>query len=400
MQHIISEDQKKHYHVVNKIIEKIKNDGGLDSTSFHELRRNLTTRKRESGHPIIDENGIRHDSIEEIKQEHVKYYTKLLSGEDEADETSAVDRVMSGMKLLAENTEKIKIKQEEVSKVVSKLKKRKASDRQGWRNELAIYGGEEMEKSITKILQIATDQLEGPAQWNTISIKSTHKKGSKMLMPNKRGLFLTNIISKILERVIKERNRKPFSKGLSPAQTGGQPKVSTIDNTFVILAIIERNKYLNKTTYLTFADVQKCFDKLRLDDGIKDLWHCGVHVRDAVMIHSMNREARITINTPVGITEEFEVRNIVKQGTVYAVDICAAVMDHINKTGYGIKTMYGPDLEIGALAFVDDIVSAGTSSVSDNTIQACSMMEIKKKITFNTEAGKSAVMKSHKKKVQ
>ena len=40
-----------------------------------------------------------------------------------------------------------------------------------------------------------------------------------------------------------------------------------------VLAIVERNKYLNQTSYLTFADVQKCFDKLWLEDGVKDAQH-------------------------------------------------------------------------------------------------------------------------------
>ena len=135
-----------------------------------------------------------------------------------------------------------------------------------------------------------------------------------------------------------------------------------------------------------------------LDDGIKDLWMCGVDVRDAIMIKNLNSKAKITIDTPVGMTEEFEIENIVKQGTVYAVDICGAVTDNINKTGYGVITMYGPDLVINALAFVDDIVSAGSPLASNNTIQSCNMMEEKKKITFNTDHGKSAVMKSNKKR--
>ncbi len=396
MDHIIKEDKAKQYQVVSRTVENIKKEGGVNSTAFHELRRRLTPKKYENGHAIIDDEGVRHDSPKEIKIEHVKYYKKLLS-ENITDETSAASRVVSGMNLLAKNTETTQIGCEEVAKVIAKLKKRKASDKQGWRNEYAIYGGEEMERSLTKILQITTDQLEGPKQWDAMTIKSVHKKGSKMLMKNKRGLFITNIIGKILERVMKGRNKEAFAKGLSPAQTGGQPERYMIDNVFIILAIIERNMYLNKTTYLTFADVRKCFDRLLLDDGIKDIWICGVNVRDAIMIHNMNRTATITVDTPVGMTHEFTVENIIKQGTVYAVDICAAVMDCINKTGYGIKTMYGPDLDIGALAYVDDIVSAGTATTSNNTIQACGMMETKKKVSFNTDVGKSAVMKVNKK---
>ena len=120
-------------------------------------------------------------------------------------------------------------------------------------------------------------------------------------------------------------------------------------------------------------------------------------LRDAVMILKLNEKASITVDTPVGLTEEFQVENIVKQGTVYAVDICGAVMDSINKTGHGIRTLYGPDLVIKALAYVDDIVSAGSSTTSNNTIESCGKMEEKKRITFNTDSGKSAVMKANKK---
>ena len=58
----------------------------------------------------------------------------------------------------------------------------------------------------------------------------------------------------------------------------------------------------------------------------------------------LNETARITADTPVGVTDEFEVKNIVKQGTVYAVDICGAVMDGINKTGYESRLCMIPTL--------------------------------------------------------
>ena len=398
MSHIINENKAKYYSKVNRTVENIKMEGGVNSTAFYELRRRLSRKKKENGHSVIGEDGIRYDSPEEIKNEHVKYYKKLLTETHNIEGTPAVSRVISGMKVLAQCTESERIDEDEVTKIIKKLKKRKASDKQGWRNEYAIYGGVEMTRSLTKIAQIASDQLECPKEWDDMTIKSVHKKGSKMLLTNKRGLFITNIIGKILERVLKERNKISFADGLDPSQTGGQPGRHMIDNVFTILSIIERNTYLNKTTYLTFADVRKCFDRLWLDDGIKDLWMCGVNVRDAMMVRRMNENAKITVDSPVGLTDEFKVNNIVKQGTVYAVDICAAGMAHINNTGYGIRTMYGPDLDIGALEYVDDMVSAGTANTSNNTVQACAMLEEKKKVSINTDAGKSAVMKINKKK--
>ena len=41
-----------------------------------------------------------------------------------------------------------------------------------------------------------------PNKLKTMRIKSIHKKGSKLLMDNKIGIFLTNILSKVYENVL------------------------------------------------------------------------------------------------------------------------------------------------------------------------------------------------------
>ena len=85
-------------------------------------------------------------------------------------------------------------------------------------------------------------------------------------MKNKRGIFIT----KVFEKILKNRNKEKVKEQLSPMQTGGVENRSTIDNIMTVLAVIERNCYYNKMTYITFADVKKCFDRIWLDDGVKD----------------------------------------------------------------------------------------------------------------------------------
>ena len=135
-----------------------------------------------------------------------------------------------------------------------------------------------------------------------MKIKCIHKKGSKKKMKNKRGLFITNIVSKVYERIIKQRNKGCMK--LSPLQTGGVKDRATIDNLMTILSIVERNVYMGKVTYITFADVEKCFDKLWLDDGITDLWKCGMKAKDCMSIKKLNETAEAIVDTPVGITKK------------------------------------------------------------------------------------------------
>ena len=96
-----------------------------------------------------------------------------------------------------------------------------------------------MVKSITIICDKVIGEMEIPDEFNSMTILATHKKNSKLLMTSKRGLFLTNIISKIVERVIKQRNAKEMEENSSVMQNGGKKKRSPVDN-----QLMTRTSYL------------------------------------------------------------------------------------------------------------------------------------------------------------
>ena len=109
-------------------------------------------------------------------------------------------------------------------------------------------------------------------------------------------------------------------------------------------------------------------------------------------IKKLNEIAEAVVETPVGKTREIILKNTVRQGTVNGPSICAVSMDTVNKIGYNVVTQYGPKLEIQIAAFMDDLASAGSCITADNTIKNCAIMEERKKITINTQIGKSALL--------
>lgn len=256
-----------------------------------------------------------------------------------------------------------------------------------------------MEKSLQNIINQVDKQGRIPEEWEKMEILSTHKKGDKMLMNNKRGLFLTNNISKVYERVVKQRNDENFRKGITEWQNGGIKNRAPIDVVFMITSIIEQNKYLKKNTYLVFTDAEKCFDKLWLDDGIVELWRCGTDIRDSIMIRKLNEKAEVVVRTPVGNTEPFLLHDIVRQGTVYGPQICISSMDKINLVGKDVVTFYGPELPIRAGVFVDDVNGAGEVTTADSAIYNCNILEERKKMTFSTKNGKTEYMVIGTKKI-
>ena len=49
-----------------------------------------------------------------------------------------------------------------------------------------------------------------------------------------------------------------------------------VDNLFILRGIINHANYLGKELWLTFYDIEKCFNSLWLEDCIDSLWDFGV----------------------------------------------------------------------------------------------------------------------------
>ena len=91
-------------------------------------------------------------------------------------------------------------------------------------------------------------------------------------MENRRGLFITNVIGKLFEKVKLIDQREVIEEKISKYQTGGIKGKSTADNIMALNAIIDYNNLINSETYIFFADAYKCFDKLDLKVSIIDLY--------------------------------------------------------------------------------------------------------------------------------
>ena len=106
----------------------------------------------------------------------------------------------------------------------------------------------------------------------------------------------------------------------------------------------------------------------------------------------MNENPVVTIRTPVGETNPIHMNNIVRQGTVSGPDICCTSTSSVNHMGRKLVTFYGPQIEIGAPVFVDDINIASDITTANDLIYNCSLLEERKKMRVNTEPEKSAYL--------
>ena len=77
-------------------------------------------------------------------------------------------------------------------------------------------GGHDLVKSLQIIFNKIMNQRVIPTSWKIMTIKSIYKnKGKRTEMKNRRGIFLTNIVSKLFEKILANRNENLVRDHLS-----------------------------------------------------------------------------------------------------------------------------------------------------------------------------------------
>ena len=139
--------------------------------------------------------------IREAYKEHFQSPLQIKEArttEERDEELSAATRFQE-IVAMEEQSDRLTIGTDIVKKAIRKTKSNRAPDRSKWKAEWIKKGGKEMEKSLSKLFNRIEEERQVPRQWDQILIRSLYKKGPKEDLGNQRGIFLTNIISKIYE---------------------------------------------------------------------------------------------------------------------------------------------------------------------------------------------------------
>ena len=109
-------------------------------------------------------------------------------------------------------------------------------------------------------------------------------------------------------------------------------------------------------------DISKFFDRENIFDVMGEAYRCGVKGKTYRLLYNMNKENKIKVKTPLGMTDEAETGANLGQGTIEGAVLSAAgldkgvedYLDEENDVNYG-------EIVIKSLLFQDDIFSASKS---------------------------------------
>ena len=406
----IEEEEKKIIKEnINRNIREIEENGGLNSNAFWDFKKKMDSEKKkiEPITAMINEKGENETDIDKIKEIFKKFYTELFKPnikENSSEETEAEQMqeiIFDSIVTIAKNEDKIKnkIKKKDIRSNINKLKNKNTCDTQGWSNKILLNSGIDIEDSLELLLNEIEEYEIIPNEWIELIIKSIYKgKGKITEVENRRGLFISNIISKLYEKIKLEQNNEKLNNEISKYQCGGKKGRSTVDHIMTLNAVIDYNRTINTETYILFADAYKCFDKLNLKNCIIDTYKI-IGAKEAIKIYNLNKNGKAIIRTPVGEVGPIETKEIVRQGTILGPKLCCVNTDKVNEIGKKCITYIGPKIKTESLIYVDDIQNASSNVKQlENAVDNLNRLENKKGYLFNNDKNKTAILIVDKKK--
>ena len=173
-----------------------------------------------------------------------------------------------------------------------------------------------LQKSQKYLKQFCIETFNGvrPDEWGISGIVQVPKKGDLTHCTNYRGISLTQIASKVYNRLILNRIRLSIDSLLRPSQNSFCPGRSTTSHLLAFRRIIEELQNHKKEAVITFIDFKKAFDSIDRRNMLKILSSYGIPPEIDAAIKVMYENTSALVITPEGNTDVFKIDTCVLQG--------------------------------------------------------------------------------------
>ena len=141
---------------------------------------------------------------------------------------------------LAQSRNSPDLTMDDLDLALSNLNNSKSKDPEGYASEMFKHDtiGQDMKKSVMVVMNKLKRQRLIPKLMNISNVTTVHKKGSRLLLKNERGIFCVAILRYILMRLIYNTKYKNIDKNMSDCQMGARKNRGCKNDIFIINRII------------------------------------------------------------------------------------------------------------------------------------------------------------------
>ena len=299
---------------------------GLDTKEGEKTLYRLARQRHQAGKDVQqvrmmkDKDGNVMTDEESVLRMWKEYYMGLMNEENERER-----REFDGERV---NLEVESVSKEEVMENIQRMKNGKAVGPDDIPVEVWKCLGESALKFLTKLYNRTMESERMPEEWrDSVLIPIFKNKGDVQSCSNYRGIKLISHTMKLWERIVEKRLRSDLK--FSNQQYGFMPGKSTTDALFALRVLMEKYREGQKELHCVFVDLEKAYDKVPREE----VWYCmrksGLAEKYVRIVQDMYDDSTTAVRCAVGVTEGFEVKVGLHQGSALSPCLFAMMMDRM-----------------------------------------------------------------------
>lgn len=265
--------------------------------------------KLNRNHKQGDNDGI---SLQAL-YDHFKALNERGETEDDQEPDFNFDNISDEIELFLNGP----IIEEEIKKVVSNLKNGKAFGNDGILNEYIKSTIDDLMPVYIKLFNLILDTGIIPDNWSTgIMITIFKNKGSRSDPEMYRGITLNSCFSKTFSSILNNRLNiyAEHVDLVTRAQAGFRKGFSTVDNIFVLYALITIYFSFGKKLYCTFVDFKSAFDTVWRSGLWQKMQKSNIKGKIFTVIYNMYQNIKTCVKKGNEFSQFFISHIGVKQG--------------------------------------------------------------------------------------
>ena len=328
-----------------KVTEELEDKGqnGEGKAKIFRMAKQHAREKKDivGGQAIRDPHGKLCVDMEDKKDVWKNYMEKLLNEENEW------DGVLNDIEIDGEMDD---ISSDEVRAAMKQMRSGKACGISGVCSEFLVRSGE---VGVEVMRDICNKVLRGssmPEDWtNSLLVPLYKGKGDTRDCGSYRGIKLLEHGMKIFERILEKRLRSKIE--IDRMQCGFMPGRGTIDAIFILRQLQEKYISKKKKLFFCFVDLEKAFDRVPRKLIEYALRKKGVEEKLVQAVMRLFENAKTRVRVEAELTDPFEVKVGVHQGSVLSPLLFITVMDVLSegvRDGLLFELLYADDLVIMA----------------------------------------------------
>ena len=298
----------------------------LDTKEGEKTLYRLARQRHQAGKDVQqvrmmkDKDGNVMTDEESVLRMWKEYYMGLMNEENERE-----SREIDGERV---NLEVESVSKEEVMENMQRMKNGKALGPDDIPVEVWKCLGKSALKFLTKLYNRTMESERMPEEWrDSVLIPIFKNKGDVQSCSNYRGIKLISHTMKLWERIVEKRLRSDLK--FSNQQYGFMPGKSTTDALFALRVLMEKYREGQKELHCVLVDLEKAYDKVPREE----VWYCmrksGLAEKYVRIVQDMYDGSTTAVRCAVGVTEGFEVKVGLHQGSALSPCLFAMMMDRM-----------------------------------------------------------------------